>query len=402
MKIARNIIEKILRKLYKATIRHKIRKLRNKDKIKVLFILNDLSKWKSESLYREMIGNEKFEPILGVTYRRGESVSSYSQKVLTLIKYLNDKDYKYIELDKTLRPNPEIVIYTEPYGEAVPRNQSIFAYWNSLFISINYSCHTTHLDIDYFTRLHECAWIDCYESRSAIQDAYKYIGYRRKSLQLTGLPMLDQFREESVYNPWRQQEKKKKRIIWAPHHSLGFSKVETIVYGNFLEHCQYMLELADEFQEEVQFAFKPHPLLKEKLQCIWGTNRTNDYYEKWDQIHNGQLEIGAYQDLFKHSDALIHDSSSFIVEYQLLNKPILFMVRDEDCILKDMNSFGRRAFYAQTLGYEKEDIRKFILSVIQGIDPMAVKRLDFLKEDIVETIHTSACKRIINTVLSSI
>lgn len=400
LQLIRRFAEKSLRRLYRITLNYKINTLKTRDKISVLFILNDLSKWKSEELYLEMLNNEKFTPILGITIRRGESIESCSQKVVALTTYLNRKGYDYIELGNTLKPTPDIVIYTEPYGEAVPRKQSIFAYWRSLFISINYSCHTTHLDIDYFTRLHECAWIDCYESKSAAMDAYKYIGNRRHSIRLTGLPIFDQLNEAPMSDPWKVQEHTKKRIIWAPHHSLGKSNVETIVYGNFLECSQYMLELANVYKETVQFAFKPHPLLKEKLYSIWGEKKTNDYYNAWKNLSNGQLELGAYQDLFKHSDALIHDCSSFIVEYQFLNKPILFMVRNEDKILEDMNSFGKQAFYTQTLAYTKEDIIDFINAVINNSDLMYLKRKEFITNDIIYEENMTASRRIIEEILS--
>lgn len=400
--IIRKFVENILRRTYRLTIKQKVNKLKNKDILTVLFILNDLSKWKSEILYIEMLHNDRFRPIIGVTIRRGESVSSYSQKVITLVEYLNKKDYEYIELDKTLKPNPDIIIYTEPYGEAVPIRQSIFAYWKSLFVSINYCCHITHLNIDYFTRLHECAWIDCYESKAAAKDAFVFIGKSRNNIKLTGLPMFDQLAMPSDVDPWKKQEKRKKRIIWAPHHSLGKSTAETIVYGNFLEYYQFMLDIAIEYEDIVQFAFKPHPLLKEKLFSVWGIKKTNEYFSLWDNLSNGQTELGAYQDLFKNSDALIHDCSTFMVEYQFLNKPILFIVRNEENILKDMNSFGKHAFYSQTLGYTKQDVKEFIDLIINDLDNKMSERKNFLEKDIIYDKNISASKRIIDSILSSI
>ena len=98
------VIDKIVRELYKITIPLKIKKLRKKKNISVLFILNDLSKWKSEYLYRTMVNHPNFTPILGVTYRNGESLSSYSAKVVELVNYLNKNNYKYVELNSTLKP----------------------------------------------------------------------------------------------------------------------------------------------------------------------------------------------------------------------------------------------------------------------------------------------------------
>ena len=87
--IVYRVIDKLLRILYNRSKPKKIRRLAGKEEIVVLFILNDVSKWKSEKLYLEMVNNSKFKPILGITYRNGDSLSSYSEKVVQLEKYLN-------------------------------------------------------------------------------------------------------------------------------------------------------------------------------------------------------------------------------------------------------------------------------------------------------------------------
>ena len=395
----KSFLESGMRLLYRLTIKRKVKKIRSKETICVLFVLNDISKWKSESLYLRMREHPRFKPIIGVTYRRGESVSSFSRKVVKVIGYLESRQYDYIELNYPLKPSPDIVIYTEPYPTAVPKEQSLFKYFNSLFISINYSCHTTHLSIDYFTRLHECAWIDCYESKLAIESAYQYIGRVRKNIKYTGLPMIDQLLEPAQCNPWKQQNRNKKRIIWAPHHSIGGFKNETIIYSNFLEISDYMRTVASEFRDEIQIAFKPHPLLREKLNVIWGTDRTDEYYNFWDEMENCQLSEGDYSDLFKNSDALIHDSSSFIVEYQVVNKPILFMVKDKEDIVKDLNKFGETAFFSQVLGTNKSDIRDFIRDVINKNDFGAERRNKFVSQELLPPNGQSACDNIIDEIL---
>ncbi len=394
------VIDKLLRILYNRSKPKKIRRLAGKEEIVVLFILNDVSKWKSEKLYLEMVNNSKFKPILGITYRNGDSLSSYSEKVVQLERYLNNKKYPYIELNNKIKPNPDIVIYTEPYASTVPFNQSAYLYWDSLFINIPYSSHTAHLNIDYYARMHHMAWIDCYESKVALEDAYKYIGHNRPSLRLTGLPIFDILLDKTKVNPWKKQSKIVKKIIWAPHHSLGGFLNETIIYGNFLQMYDLMIEIALLYKDKVQIAFKPHPLLKEKLIKLWGAQATDDYYRKWDNLPNGQLETGDYVDLFKTSDALIHDSSSFIVEYQILNKPTLFVVRDEEAICKDLNRFGRQFFYAQRLAYNKEDIIEFVNDVINDVDIKHEERESIIYNDMKGLKGKSACQNIIDLILS--
>lgn len=396
----KRFISNCINKIYNLTITRKIKLLRSKDVVNVLFILNDLSKWKSEELYILMKKHKKFNPILGVTYRKGESLSIRSQKVLDLIKYLNQKKYSFIELDGPVRPCPEIVIYTEPYGGSIAHNQSVYKYLGSLFININYSCHTTHLPIDYYSLMMEYAWIDCYESHLAIEDAYNYIGHKRKNIKHTGLPMIDSLLTPANSDPWKKQNKNKKRIIWAPHHSIGGFANETIIYSTFLDICDYMLELACEYKDQIQIAFKPHPLLREKLDTIWGYAKAQAYYDRWRNLENCQVEEGAYSDLFKTSDAMIHDSSSFIVEYQIMNKPVLFTVRDEDDIVKDFNKFGKKAFYSQQLAYRKEEIKDFIEDLINNNDKYKSSRQSLIKE-VQAPYNKSASDNILDLILGA-
>lgn len=404
--IIKKLLSRVVLKCYKLTLPIKKRRLRNKLKnnkgVDVLFVLNDLAKWKSEKLYLKMIEHPSFNPVLGVTYRPGGSKDEITLQRNTLIEYLNRKGYEYITLTNTYYPTPDIIIYSEPYRSSVPKSQSVYKYFNSLFVSINYSSHTTHLDIDYFSTVHLWAWIDCYESKDAIIDAYKYIGKKRKSICLTGLPMIDQLLDKPTKDPWKRQSKPKKRIIWAPHHSLGGFEGESIIYGTFLEYAEYMLQIAKIYEDKIQFAFKPHPLLKDKLVHLWGKEAADKYYETWKNLSNGQLEIGEYHDLFATSDALIHDCSSFIVEYHLSNKPSLFLINNIDNILEDLNQFGRKAFFTQNLSHSKEDIKLFINAILNGDDPNEVKRKEFLKNSIEGYPEGNASDKILEMILTRI
>jgi hypothetical protein len=54
----------------------------------------------------------------------------------------------------------------------------------------------------------------------------------------------------------------------------------------------------------------------------WGSEKTTAYYDKWDNLDNGQFKSGDYVDLLT-SDALIHDCGSFMAEYLVVGKPAL-------------------------------------------------------------------------------
>jgi hypothetical protein len=392
-------IDRVVCLIYRMTIPSKVKRLRKKEKIVVLFFLNDISKWKSEGLYLQMLEHERFEPILGVTTGTAESPLAVARKVYEAIAYLDRKKYEYVELSERIDPQPDIVIYTEPYIFSVPIRYIIYRYFRKcLFICIHYTCHLSKSRLNYFPHVHRCAWIDCYESKLAIDEAYKIIGRKRKSLKHTGLPMADMLLSPASGDPWKPQGRKKKRIIWAPHHSMGLNG-EKILYSNFLEIAEYMLALASEFEDDIQIAFKPHPVLRDKLNEIWGQKKTIGYYECWENMENGQLSEGSYADLFKHSDAMIHDCVSFIVEYQFMNKPVLFITKDIESLSVNLTEFGKKALFAQQIAHDKADIRNFIVDVIVGRDEKSAERNAFLSDELLPPNGKSASQNIIDQIL---
>lgn len=161
-----------------------------------------------------------------------------------------------------------------------------------------------------------------------------------------------------------------------------------------------MLELAKKYQEEVFWAFKPHPLLRPKLEYMWGEKRTADYYSEWERLENAQVETGKYIGLFMHSDAMIHDCGSFTVEYHYSGKPVMYLMSDNDLTL-GFNEFQQRAFDLHYKGWSESDIEKFIIDVINGIDPMAKDRTEFLQKSLTPPNGKDASENIIEVLLSS-
>jgi hypothetical protein len=97
----------------------------------------------------------------------------------------------------------------------------------------------------------------------------------------------------------------------------------------------------------------------------------------WKNMPNTQLEEGYYTDLFKTSDAMIHDSCSFTAEYLYTLKPVMFTVKNED-IIKEWDPFGMMAFNLHYHGYNENEIENFIQQiVIDGNDPMCSERKAF-------------------------
>ena len=145
--------------------------------------------------------------------------------------------------------------------------------------------------------------------------------------------------------------------------------------------------------------FKPHPLLKNKLDLLWGKEKADGYYAKWKKMPNTNVNEGDYIDLFLTSDAMIHDSGSFISEYLYVNKPVMRTLNDVDESEK-MNDFAMECISNHYLAKKESDIEQFIQNVIHDVDPLKDKRTKFVEQVLMP--KGSPSENIVNDILDSI
>ena len=161
-----------------------------------------------------------------------------------------------------------------------------------------------------------------------------------------------------------------------------------------------MQQLSEEYKDKVQFAFKPHPILRYNLRNYWDDERIAEYYGKWETGSNTQLETGGYQGLFMHSDAMIHDSGSFTIEYLYAHKPVMYVVKEKANNHTDHQTpLGIGAFNMHYHGYSKEDIRKFVEQVIADCDPMKEQREHFFRNYLLPPHGKTASENILDAIL---
>ncbi len=394
---------------YRRNIPEMVERIRAKDKIKVLFVLSDLSLWKTEGLYRAMLNHPRFEPIIGLTLLTCDLPSEVIRKYNKIKEYLDDRKYAFIELDYRIivTIKPDITFYQQPYGGFVSDTVAFpqIVKNNGLLCDIHYSFRTLSVakknnwivDLSLF----RYCWQMYVENEMNLEYGKLSI-LKGKNLVVTGVPCQDELvKPKELFNdPWKPQEKRKKRIIYAPHHTLPDSN-NLLNLSCFLDVCDYMFEIAKTFSDDVQFAFKPHPFLKSKLTNLWGEEKTNRYYLQWDELSNCQLVEDSYIDLFKHSDALVHDCDSFTIEYCFIKKPILYLISPEriDERRNDLNQFGKKAFDLHTYGFSKEDIYSFVSSVVRGEDNKKDDREDFYQSALMPPNGRSAVDNIIASIL---
>lgn len=378
----------------------KEKSIRKKKTITVLFVLAELGSWKTKLLYEAMLKHPRFKPILGVT----EAADNPSGKNL-LTNFLEEHNYSFIDLDtkqKGTKISPDIIFYQKPYDFAY-RNPAvrIYKHLNSLFCFVNYGLHVVQTFWSTNQMLYKCLWQQYFENQLAANpNRMAMLPDGGKQVVITGLPVQDQllFPKEQYIDPWKSQEKPKKRIIYAPHHTIANIHIKGFAISSFLENGEFMLDMMHKYADKVQWAFKPHPLLYKKLVAFWGKEKTDHYYNEWKNAENAQLENGEYDALFKYSDAMIHDCSSFTIEYHYTHNPVMYLIRKKNAE-NEMSPFGQKAFDLHYKGCTKEDIEKFIQNVIKGIDPMRNEREKFYNDYLLPPHGKTACENIINSIL---
>jgi hypothetical protein len=271
-------------------------------------------------------------------------------------------------LPKDLVPDivffPKVIEGDDPF--------SITKFPNSLNCYVPYSTYGDNNPTLQYNRIfHNLLWRH-YVATDIHFEISKEVNYiKSKNIRVSGYPGFDNYlfsngNKLNQVSLWPNDTRKK--IIWAPHHTIESSENNSN-HSNFLLYHEFFKEIALQFRDEVCFAFKPHPNLRLKLYGLdrWGEEITKDYYNWWDQNENTLLVESDYEDLFINSDALIHDSVSFMAEYLCLGKPSCYLVKDESKLNKFLNKFGLSLLDYHKKAYSNSDITAFIRTVLASI-----------------------------------
>lgn len=383
--------------VYRTLIPFKAWRIRHKDTIRILFVVSEISMWKTENLYIKMSQNHRINPMLLAC---PNCVNSDSD--IKVINYFKEKGYCYfnftdiVSIEKDIFP--DIIFYQQAYPGYI--SDELFESYNrkSLFCFVNYCFRNTITPSTINLRLLNIAWKVFSENESVSKEIAPLMKNKGSNLVNTGLPIMDELIKVKEFFPdrWMPSKRTNKRIIYAPHHSI--LPDDKLSWGSIVEYGDFILHLAKKYSDTTQWVFKPHPFLKEKLKKIWGDEKTTSYYQQWELMENSQIVEGDYLDIFKHSDALIHDCGSFLIEYHYTLNPALYLFShrpQHDIDISKLSILARDLHYHAN---KYSDIESFILNVISEIDPLREKREWFYYENL-KPKGKSACDSIINEIL---
>lgn len=297
-------------------------------------------------------------------------------------------------LDKTGRPRDftakfDLMTTSNPYEQLVHKEFQVL-WWTrrgvpSFYLSYFYlgKCYVTEWNLKMpalscFTRVYveNAVVVDCARRHQLVKGA---------NCVLTGSAKMD------GYAQIKPVKRTRKRIILAPHHAV---ETAATAAGSFLYYSSDLLKLVKEFPE-VDFVFRPHPLLFQKLrdhQQIkdmsewgrWGDKKVDDYFRALRQMSNVIISPnGDYLQEFADSDAMIHDCGSFSAEYLYTGKPCAYVWRKTIDVNRIFTPFGVKCINAHYIVHSPEDIRAFIRNVvIGGRDPKKTYRKLLAKREV--------------------
>lgn len=374
--------------------------LSEKKKIRIVILAYTKAIWKIDVLYQKLLNHICFEPVILVIpvlswendliFTRMKEVYDYfTTKNYKVILSYNEKTKKWLVVKEL---NPDILFFLNPHKLTLT-NYYEDAYLNylSCYFPYHHKRDTNAKDfIQYDQPFHNAMWKIFTSNEASYNDYKKTCQTKGKNVELVGYTFMEEYFEKlennTFENPWKNKDARK-RIIWAPHHTIledGRKKM-----SNFLEYAELFKELAIKYQDKIVWAFKPHPGLKSKLSSdtVWGEEKTNEYYNFWKNQEYTQLEEGYYIDLFYYSDAMIHDSGSFLNEYMYFKKPVLYLLSNKK--KPYYNQFGLDALKACRIAFKFCEIQDFINNLLTDNLKITKQHELYYKNNLMSYFETS-------------
>ncbi len=266
----------------------------------------------------------------------------------------------------------DIINLANPYDEMVNEVHGIkyLSTRNVLPVYISYGCMPDKYGCNVTMPLLEISlfWKVFADNKLSYQDYKKYELAKGKNVSCTGYAKMDQLAKV------KEIKREKKTIVIAPHHTINNP---ALPLSNFLKYSDLILELPEKFPE-VNFIFRPHPLLFINLinEGFWTKEEVEAYKNKLKELGITYSYGGNYFDIFVNSDAIIHDCSSFVVEWLYTDKPCCFAGNEK--FKKIFTRLGKKCLENYYLAFNREEICNFIEEVvIKGNDSLKDKRLHF-------------------------
>lgn len=383
--------------------------------VNVTFIAMNVAMWRYQRLWELMSKDPRFNVSIVLSPCIDYDKAQIVKEVEAMRQYFDARNMPYWDCDaegggavldirKTL--DPLVMFYPQPYEHLLTPEHDCMAFYDRLICYYPYAFWTSKGKWSYDFHFHNLAWRLYYSTSLHLKEAVNTASNRGRNVRVVGYPNSEDFVGGSHADVWKpvNDNRRRLRIVWAPHYSI-VDKYGLVPRSNFLWMASEMLSLARQHADTLQFAFKPHPRLITELynHKDWGKEAADAYYREWQTMPNTQLETGEFIDLFMTSDAMIHDSGSFAVEYHYSHRPVMYVSRDMDSLLSTQSEFGRLAYSMHYIGKDVADIKRFVDEVvIGGNDPLQPERDKFYNDYLLPPNGKSVAQNTLDDLVESL
>ncbi|WPU65818.1 CDP-glycerol glycerophosphotransferase family protein [Peredibacter starrii] len=299
-------------------------------RVKIVFLIHLPTSWTAlKSIYEACVPNEKIDPILVLTPRRQNRFTDKWEGLIEAQTYFDcinipyvvscTKDYtEWLDL-KALKP--DVVFIQTPYEDQrhpLYKIGKLSKFTRVCYVPYAFILTAGTFEKDFYgTYFHRDCWRIFAESEYHKGKFAQYCDENR--IIVTGYPKFDEYQELKS----SEMETSSKTILWASHWTI---QDEHFNASTFLKNYKYFLRFARE-NAHIKLIFRPHPFLFRAL--VEGKHFTeeqlNEFIKEWSDLPNTEIDKNPnYFEVFVRTDILVTDNGSFLGEYLLTGKPIIY------------------------------------------------------------------------------
>ena len=365
-------------------IKLRIRRYPDAQKIKVIFLVSNISKWKTQSLYNAFKNSKRFRPIVLITILDDERQWKYidvRSEFERQKKFYEGQgcvcDFAYDpqvgELKSIVDLSPDIVFFQEPYytfpGQCVKDIKKV-ALCCYVPYGVEYEQGFAFYKVWGF---HNFLYLNVTWCEERAKYLKRFIPWytRAGTIKALGHTIFDLLKDQDTIANGDY-------VIYAPHFSFPITDYERpSTISTFMWSGRLILAFAQK-HPEIKWAFKPHPRLRTELIDTggWSKSEVDAYYQAWETIGT-VCYTSDYIQMFRNSRVLITDSASFLLEYPVTGHPVIHLKLSDEYPLYD--PYVRPLLSTYYIAKNPEELKRQLKLVVEdGVDPNKDERITAL------------------------
>ena len=361
---------------------------RNKEQVKVVFLVSECAKWNADSLYKLLDTDSRFSPIIIYVSLHARVNTDQTDDFHCQFFMTRGYNFATISSGTELREHkPDIVFYQQPWllrmePDLIPVNVSQYA----LCFHFNYGIAPALEYLDARSLFYKTQY-RYFVFNATVEEQIKAKGIHNTIV--TGHPKMDAYLEPVKTKPWKNTEKFK--IIYAPHHSFkNSSTFFRLQWATFDRDGRELLDWA-KTHTDTEWILKPHSHFRAAVleNEIMSGAEIDNYYDEWNRI-GAIYTQGDYFDMFRTADLLITDCGSFLTEWLPTEKPCIHLLTDNDAqkSRQSVHENSSRHYYKVKSLEELNAVLEML--AVRREDPLAEARIQDAKNiplDSAKNIH---------------